>query len=127
MDLLDAASVQRMILTYHPDSVISCAAYGVDHREQDAGLATAVNIKGAYALLETCASHSVERYVHIGSCFEYGDKDYTISEEDSLEPTTIYGATKAAGSILVRQRAKELAINSVVLRPFGMWGPFEAG
>ena len=30
MDLLDAASVQHIIGTYHPDSVISCAAYGVD-------------------------------------------------------------------------------------------------
>jgi dTDP-6-deoxy-L-talose 4-dehydrogenase (NAD+) len=67
----------------------------------------------------------VKRFVHIGSCFEYGHHDGLISEEASLNPTAIYGATKAAASLLLRERARALGIHLILARPFGMWGPRE--
>jgi Nucleoside-diphosphate-sugar epimerases len=62
----------------------------------------------------------------VGSCFEYGVRADPISEDAALNPTAIYGATKAAATTLMRERAQSLGIPIVVVRPFGIWGPGEA-
>lgn len=126
MELLDPSSIDRVIALAAPDIVIHCAAYGVDYREQDMQTAFDVNVHGSFELFKACTAHRIGRFVHIGSCFEYGDKDHPVREEESLNPTTIYGATKAAASILLLQSAKNLDVELAVLRPFGMWGPLEA-
>jgi nucleoside-diphosphate-sugar epimerase len=42
-----------------------------------------------------------------------------------LEPTHIYGASKAAASIFISQLAREKKFPAVILRPFGIWGEGE--
>jgi nucleoside-diphosphate-sugar epimerase len=125
MDLLDAKSIKEVIADIRPQVVVHCAAYGVDYRQQDPDLAIAVNVTGSWRLLEACAENGVRRFIHIGSCFEYGDKDHPIGEDEALQPTAIYGATKATASLVLHTCAEKLGIDMVVLRPFGMWGPLE--
>ncbi len=76
-------------------------------------------------LLVASAEKKVKRFIHIGSCSEYGSKQHAISENEFLEPTAIYGVTKAAASLLVQERSKALGLEALVLRAFGMWGPLE--
>jgi nucleoside-diphosphate-sugar epimerase len=109
-----------------PSIVIHCAAYGVNYAEQDPDQALAVNVLGTLCVLKAAASCGVTRFVHIGSCFEYGSHEGAISEDAPLNPTAIYGSTKAAASILLRERAHALGIPLLVVRPFGIWGPGEA-
>lgn len=125
LDLINDSSIEAALGKTRPDIIIHCAAYGVDYRQQDSRLAVQTNIVGTHYLLETAAKYAVNRFVHIGSCFEYGDKSEPIKESESLNPTGIYGSTKAAASILALERARSLGLPLVIVRPFGMYGPLE--
>jgi nucleoside-diphosphate-sugar epimerase len=126
LDVCDAAGVEEIFATVEPSLVIHCASYGVNYADQDPELALAVNVHGPLRVLTAAARHEVMRFVHVGSCFEYGSQSGKITEEAPLNPTAIYGATKAAASLLMRERARALGVPLLVVRPFGMWGPGEA-
>lgn len=121
IDSLDAAF--QFIL---PSLVINCASYGVNYSDQNLESALSVNVQGAIRVLDAAARYGVARVLHIGSCFEYGHKIGLISEDAALDPTAIYGATKAAATLILRERASTLGINLLIARPFGVWGPREA-
>lgn len=125
LDVCERGTVDAAFRETAPSIVIHCAAYGVNYAEQDADRAISVNILGAQCVLDEAARHKVSRFIHIGSCFEYGSHDQPISEDASLNPTAIYGSTKAAATILLQERARALGIPLIVVRPFGVWGPGE--
>jgi nucleoside-diphosphate-sugar epimerase len=126
LDICDAASVDKALHAARPSVVIHCASYGVNYADQDSSQALSVNLHGSLRLLTAAARHGINRFVHIGSCFEYGSHAGQITEDAALNPTAIYGATKAATTLLMRQRAHELGITLLIARPFGIWGPGEA-
>jgi nucleoside-diphosphate-sugar epimerase len=105
--------------------VIHCAAYGVDYRQQDYQVAIQTNVAGTALLVEAAARVWVERFIHVGTCYEYGDYPYPVSEDTCLRPRSAYGATKAAGTLVALERAAALGLPLVVVRPFTMYGPFE--
>jgi nucleoside-diphosphate-sugar epimerase len=125
-DICDAANVDSAIREVSPTFVIHCAAYGVNYAEQDWNSALAVNVQGTLNVLEAAARHEVQRFVQIGSGFEYGSRAGKIVEDAPLNPTAPYGATKAAATLLIRERARALGMPLVVARPFSIWGPREA-
>jgi nucleoside-diphosphate-sugar epimerase len=126
MDVCNAASVAAAFQAASPSVVIHCAAYGVNYAEQDFDRALAVNVHGSLNVLAAAARSGVRRFIHVGSAVEYGSYSGRISEEAALKPTAIYGATKAAATLLLQERARALGLPLVVVRPFAMWGPGEA-
>lgn len=126
LDICNLESVEAAFRDAKPTVLINCAAYGVNYAEQDFATAVAVNVQGTLNLLSAAARHSVQRFVHIGSCFEYGDVPGHIPEQTLLAPTALYGATKAAATLLIIERARTLGIPLVIARPFGIWGVGEA-
>lgn len=126
LDICNAQNVDSVLGAVRPSAVIHCAAYGVNYAEQDPARALAVNVQGTLSVLEAAARHGVQRFMHVGSCFEYGSRADRIPEDAALNPTAIYGATKAAATILLRERAHALGIPLTVARPFAIWGPGEA-
>lgn len=125
LDVCHTESVEAAFQSVRPSLVIHCASYGVNYADQDPDRALAVNTFGALRILVQAAQHGVTRFVHLGSCFEYGHKSGAISEEACLNPTAVYGATKAAATMLLRERAAALGVNLIIVRPFSMWGPGE--
>jgi len=125
LDVCDATSVEEAFRAVLPSLVIHCASYGVNYADQDPDLALTVNVHGALYVLTAAARYGVIRFLHVGSCFEYGSQRGRIPEEAPLNPTAIYGATKAAATLLMRQRARDLGVPLIIARPFGMWGPGE--
>lgn len=125
MDLLDHSKLIEVFKEYSPAIIINCAAYGVNYDQQNSILATRINVEAPIRLIELSAQFKVARYVHIGSAYEYGNKHYPITEKELLEPNGIYGASKAAGSLFLLERARSLGVELNILRPFGMWGPGE--
>lgn len=125
---IDLLQVANSLSDYgvRPDAVINCAAYGVEYGLCDCTLALQTNAIGVHALMHAAAGSEIGRFIHIGSCFEYGDKNHPIGEDAALDPTNFYGVTKAAASLIVRQHGRELGLPAVIVRPFGMWGPFES-
>lgn len=126
LDVCDPESVETALRDVLPSYVVHCAAYGVNYAEQDLDRALSVNVRGSLRVLEAAARHGVRRFIHLGSCFEYGSHAARIGEEAALNPTAVYGASKAAATLLMRERACALNMSLIVVRPFGTWGPGEA-
>lgn len=106
------------------DVVIHCAAYGVDYRQSDFATALVLNVAASMRLAEAAAMAGV-RFVHIGTSYEYGTEDGTLTEDRRLAPTGIYGVTKAAASLALQDLARRTGAPIVVVRPFSMYGPLE--
>ncbi len=105
--------------------VVHCAAYGVDYRQQDMEVALATNVMGSLRVLDAAARNSVERFVMVGTGFEYGAHDAPIAEDFELRPRGAYGVSKAAGTLAVLDAALNVDMQVAVVRPFGMYGPGE--
>jgi nucleoside-diphosphate-sugar epimerase len=124
-DLSNFDDVSRLVRAQAPDILIHAAAYGVDPSRQDPQAAFAVNVLGTWNVLRACAEVRVERFIHLGSCSEYGPKEAPLSEDDPLRPISVYGASKGAASVLAAAMSRAMGVRAVVLRLFGIWGPGE--
>jgi nucleoside-diphosphate-sugar epimerase len=82
------------------------------------------NIDATARLLEVCREHALTRFVYASSSSVYGDADrYPVSESDVTRPISPYGVSKLAGEHLVRLYGRELALPTVALRFFTVYGP----
>jgi dTDP-4-dehydrorhamnose reductase len=105
-DCTDAAAVRKAVLHFRPQFVINSAAYvRVDDCEDHASEAFAVNAIGALNIARACAE--------VGACCVYistdyvfdGEKETPYVESDATNPINVYGISKLAGELLVRQTA----------------------
>lgn len=127
IDLTDFEAVKSMIQQIKPDVIFHLAAYGVDYRQQDIHQTIDVNINASVNLFEAFFLNNGNRFIHTGSCFEYGQKKILISEGDFLDPTSVYGASKASSVHLLSSIAKDMQSRElVILRPFGVFGEYES-
>lgn len=84
------------------------------------------NIVLTYKILEYCRnSKNLKRLIIIGSSSEYGRKKNPMSEDDSLEPQTIYEGTKSACTMLAQSYSFTFKIPIFIIRPFTIYGPGE--
>ena len=58
-----------------------------------------------------------------GSSTEYAASPRPLAEDAALEPRGFFGATKAAGSLLLQATAAERGVRAAVLRAFQVYGP----
>jgi nucleoside-diphosphate-sugar epimerase len=107
------------------DAVVHCAAAGVDQSFDDVDELVATNVDGTLAALHFAARHRAARFVLAGSSGEYGP-GVGLVEDASLRPTSEYGATRAAASLLARAFGARRGLDVVVVRPFAVFGPYEA-
>jgi nucleoside-diphosphate-sugar epimerase len=93
-----------------------------------------VNVAGSLALLEEAARGGVSRVVATGTCLEYrghgrlpeapAQGEAPRCGEDALaDPADGYGASKAAGGLVLRARARELGMPCWYLRIASLYGP----
>lgn len=126
LDIRDAEKVIEALETLSPQWIINAAAYGVQYGQSDEVLAHSINVEAAKSLCEAAIGNmSVERYLHIGSCFEYGDQAGPISEDTVPSPATPYARTKAEGTAEVVRLAGQSDKSVVVARLFSLWGEQE--
>ncbi len=122
-DCSDIGSVARILDAAKPQIVFHAAAAGVvPSTPSESVLHT--NVFGTFAIANGCANAGVERLIHFGSSFEYGEGS-ALSEESSLCPTTIYGASKAAGTILAQSIGRSTGLKVISIRLFTPYGPWE--
>jgi len=83
------------------------------------------NIFLTYNILEYCRkAKNLKRLIIIGSSSEYGRKTKPMSEDDILEPQTIYEGTKAACTMLAKCYSHTYNIPIFIVRPFTVYGPY---
>jgi len=125
VDLQQPDEFMTTLAELRPQVVINSAAYGVDQTQQDTLQSLMCNAQAPALLVEAAAGVGVERFIHLGTACEYGDHRGAIAETTTPAPRGLYAASKAAGSLLVRERAATLGLPIVVFRPFGLYGPLE--
>jgi nucleoside-diphosphate-sugar epimerase len=62
-------------------------------------------------------------WIGVGSQAEYGVLNRRISEDDPVNPTTIYGASKLAACMLAQIVGRQVGIRTVWIRIFSAYGP----
>lgn len=101
LDVTDAGAMKAALTDEAPDVVFHLAAILSATGERDPQAAYAVNQTGTYNLLEACREVGVPKLIFTSSIAVYGPGLPDPTPEDvPLLPTTLYGATKAAGELL---------------------------
>lgn len=98
LDICSLPSVSERLAD--ADIVINCAAYtNVEAAEDNAEEAMRVNRDGVRNIATICLERGI-RFIHLSTDFVFGGdtlRNTPYSEEDTIAPINIYGATKAEG------------------------------
>lgn len=118
-DITDAESGRRNLSINEPDVVINLAAItDVDGCEDNKERAERVNAYGAGLAARICNEQHV-RFVHISTDYVFdGKKTLPYKEDDSPNPTSIYGETKLNGERLVMENHPQ----SLIVRAQWLYG-----
>ncbi len=103
LDITDGPATAAFIASSRPSLVVNAAARtDVDGCEGDPGGAFAVNGDGAGNVARACASAGA-RIVHLSTDYVFdGLKGSPYSEDDPVNPRSVYGKSKLAGEEAVR-------------------------
>jgi nucleoside-diphosphate-sugar epimerase len=125
-DLADGDSIRQIIEKIQPDVVFHLATYGAYPKDTDVERLLDINIAGTERLLLACRGvKDLSRFVYTGSSSEYGLRKEPMREDMLPEPNTLYGVTKASGTMLCEYFHRVHGIPTVVMRPFSVYGPWE--
>ena len=125
LDLRDTAALERLFRQFHFSSLIHLAAAGVSAETETFEALAAVNIDATATLGRPAVANNVDRFLHVGTGFEYKPQAYPIDESTPLEAPNLYGASKAAGWMLLDALRRLEGLPLVTLRPFSIYGPGE--
>jgi nucleoside-diphosphate-sugar epimerase len=124
-DLLDPPVAERLVGEVRPSHLVHLAWYVTPGKV----IASPINYEWVGAgirLLQSFAASGGRRMVVSGSGYEYQWSDEPCSEENTpLRPDTVYGACKAALSLMATSIAREAGISLAWARPFFLYGPRE--
>jgi dTDP-glucose 4,6-dehydratase len=83
------------------------------------------NAVGAQQVFEAAVRHGVRRVVQVSTDEVYGSiSTGSWTEDQVLEPTSPYAASKAAGDVLARSYARSYGLSVSVTRASNTYGPF---
>ncbi|SEL60181.1 Nucleoside-diphosphate-sugar epimerase [Blastococcus sp. DSM 46786] len=120
VDLADPVAGAAAVRAADPDVVFALAAGRAKATPEERTATTAVNTSPwlVDALPDRCRA-----VVRLGSSTEYAAAPHPLAEDAALAPRGFFGATKAAGSLLLQAAAAERGIRAAVLRAFQVYGP----
>jgi nucleoside-diphosphate-sugar epimerase len=124
-DVISANEVTDLIDRVQPAVTFNLAGYGVDPAERDPAIAHRVNTELPAQLAQRLATLPRARLVHVGSAQEYGAVSGDLREDTLCAPTTLYGQTKLAGSIAIREQSERTGLQALTARLFTVYGPGE--
>jgi nucleoside-diphosphate-sugar epimerase len=81
------------------------------------------NLLPTISLLAAAAESGVERVVLMGSCEEYSHNSTPFDTELANDPSSPYGASKAAATDYAHMFTNSFGLPTVVLRPSVVYGP----
>lgn len=121
VDLLQPASIDKVLADFRPDVVINPAAYtAVDKAESEPEQAFAINRDGAAAVAAAAARHGAP-IIHFSTDYVYdGTKAGAYVESDAVAPQGVYGQSKLAGELAVAAANP----SHIVLRTSWVYAPF---
>jgi nucleoside-diphosphate-sugar epimerase len=121
-DLTDRRAVDRFVRAADPDAVLHLAAARQADDAQQRLSTAAVNTLSGLWIVEALGARC-RTVVRLGSSTEYAESPRPMDESTPLCPRGWFGATKAAGSLLLEAAARERGLPVSVLRAFQVYGP----
>lgn len=122
VDLLDAAAVHSLVAEAQPAVVYHLVGL---NKSDDPAAFYRINVLTTLNLLEALRREApAARLLVVGSAAEYGPPagPEPLAEDAPLRPVNVYGASKAAQTILLQSYAAR-GLAAVVARPFNLLGP----
>lgn len=130
-ELSDRSALHRLVAG--AEAVVHLAALGVQSRDRDWERMLSVNARQPLALLEEAARAGAGVVVAAGTVQEYRGHGLLpdlpaadgppCDEGASTDAPSAYGATKAAGGVVLRARARDLGLPCWYLRFATLYGP----
>jgi dTDP-4-dehydrorhamnose reductase len=121
LDITKADEVSHFIVEKKIDAILNCAAYtAVDKAEDQVDLAYLINETGVANLANAAAKNSAI-LLHISTDYVFSGKGYRpYLPEEPMEPESMYGKSKAAGELAVR----ESNANACIIRTSWLYSEF---
>ena len=107
MDITDSKKVMEVITNYCPDVIFHCAAWtAVDKAEDRKEDCYKVNVLGTKNITEA-AIKADAKMIYLSTDYVFdGKKEGIYTEEDKVNPKSVYGKTKYLGEEEVRKNKK---------------------
>jgi len=100
------------------------AALGVKRTESERLSCLTINIQGFVNVLEACIRDNVKKIIFSSSSEVYGDqKKLPITENNPVNPKSIYAITKLAGEEYLRAYKQRYGLDYSIVRFFNVYGP----
>jgi len=126
VDLLHSEEIAKLASTISVDNVYHLATYGGYHFQNSVEDVINTNVIGTFNLFREFSKKGIEMFVNTSSSSEYGEKFEPMHEEMRVEPNNMYGASKAAGTIICSTYAKINKLPLVTFRLFSPYGYYDA-
>jgi dTDP-glucose 4,6-dehydratase len=98
----------------------------VDRSIIDAGIFVKTDVLGTYNLLEYARRYDVKKYIQISTDEVYGSIEKgSFKEEDILDPSSPYSASKAGADLLCKAYFKTYGLPVLITRSSNNFGPYQ--
>ena len=124
-NICDKELVNKLFELYKFDYVINFAAEThVDNSIKDSDIFYETNVLGTKVLLDACRKYGIKRFHQISTDEVYGNNvlGYKFKEDDKLNPSSPYSASKAAADLLVLSYFKTYNIPVTISRSSNNYG-----
>jgi dTDP-glucose 4,6-dehydratase len=126
-DICDAAVVNEVFASEHPDAVVHFAAEShVDRSILSPEPVIQTNFNGTFTLLEAAKRNHVGRFLHVSTDEVYGSLEAPAEADENypLNPSSPYSASKAGSELLTRSYFVTFKLPVVVTRASNNYGPY---
>jgi dTDP-glucose 4,6-dehydratase len=124
-DIADRRTLEKIFEKENPDIVVNFAAEShVDRSIESGEPFIQSNVRGAHNLMEASIEQGIEKFIQISTDEVYGSKEEgKFREEDKLEPSSPYSASKASADMLANSFYVTHDLPVVIARPTNNFGP----
>ena len=125
-DITDYGLMEKIFNKENIHQVVHMAARaGIRPSIQNPFIYQKVNVEGTLNMLELSRKKKVSKFILISSSSVYGNNSkIPFSENDPIsEPISPYAATKRSAELLTYTYHHLYALNTVIIRPFTVYGP----
>ncbi len=126
-DIRDMDHVERVMFEHEVDTVVNFAAEShVDRSILDPGSFIRTDVYGTYVLLEVSRRCGIERFLQVSTDEVYGSRmEGKFNEEDPLDPSNPYSASKAGADLMARAYFKTFNLPVLITRGCNTIGPYQ--
>jgi nucleoside-diphosphate-sugar epimerase len=123
-DIFDSEKLKKIVRDIGPNIIIHLAWY-VEPGKYLNSIKNIDYIRASVELAKIAKEINCQKFVSVGSCFEYDLEEKYISENTKLSPNTLYSASKIATFYALKEIFNNSSTKFVWARLFYLFGPYE--